>query len=411
MKRVKHNKGHITLFEHEKLKIGQVYDGTEYTAAHQEKMEQFYGNKGLPYYSLINKGVQFNEHVGVLSVDGLVIEILPKADRYSKKSEWQSILISMLQAVGAFQVYAPSSSALKTKQNSILDLYFELFVKEVEYLYHKGLVKQYRKVEGNRLALKGSLIFGKHLQKNLVHAERFYVKHNTYDQSHLLHQILYKTLLLLKQINPNAALHSRINNLLLNFPEQKNVKISDVTFEHLHFNRKTEDYRYTIDIARLLLLNYHPDLNKGHNNVLALMFDMNALWEQFVYFSLRKKLSAWKVTAQLSKNFWQSTTGSISRMRPDIVLRKDDRSVVLDTKWKNIGNHNPSPEDLRQMYVYHQYYKAEKVALLYPGDALVKGGQYSESEMECAVIRIPTNKKVSLWQEIITEEVSEWIGL
>ncbi|HNU62307.1 MAG: hypothetical protein M0R67_00860 [Candidatus Cloacimonas sp.] len=44
-----------------------------------------------------------------------------------------------------------------------------------------------------------------------------------------------------------------------------------------------------MDIARLLLCNYHPDLKSDRNNVLTLMFDMNLLWESFIYHSIRKQ--------------------------------------------------------------------------------------------------------------------------
>ncbi|MFT5386701.1 MAG: 5-methylcytosine-specific restriction enzyme subunit McrC [Saprospiraceae bacterium] len=44
-----------------------------------------------------------------------------------------------------------------------------------------------------------------------------------------------------------------------------------------------------------------------------------------------------------------------------------DKKFVIDTNWKNIETKNPTPDDLRQLYVYHEYYNAMRVALVYPG--------------------------------------------
>jgi 5-methylcytosine-specific restriction enzyme subunit McrC len=415
---MKNNKNHISVFEHERLKLHQK----GFDEPHLLALQQYHGDKGTPFFSLLHKGVKFNSHVGVIKVGELSIEVLPKADKNSRDDvgTWRKLLIGMIRSVGLFTIHAPTSAALSLKHDFILDLYFDLFLREVEYLFHKGLINQYRKTEGNRFALKGSLLFGKHIQQNLVHQERFYVRHSIYDQAHLLHQLLYKTLLLLKRINTNRALKSRIGALLLHFPEMKDLTVTEATFNKIVYNRKTESYQEVMKIVRLLLLNYHPDLSRGRNDVLALMFDMNALWERFVFVSLRKHLDkSIKVKAQNSQDFWRPTDGRSRKVRPDILIRKGEKTIILDTKWKNIGK-KPSVEDLRQMYVYAELFKAQKVALVFPGVGELVSGEYYDAttdkyNKECALLPVGLSNgiesvvNIKRWQEMISKRIEAFL--
>jgi 5-methylcytosine-specific restriction enzyme subunit McrC len=410
---------HFTVFEYDTLRLNKDLTPPQYQA-----LQTYYGEKGVPYFTLINNGVRFCQYVGVLQIGNLTIEVLPKVDKSNDTGKWKKLLIGMLREVGVFQIHAPSSSDLKLQSNSILDLYFELYLNEIEYLLHRGLVKRYRKTEGNTTALKGSLQFSKHIQQNLVHQERFYVNSTIYDTQHAIHSILYKALRLVKNINTQNVLHSRIGALMLNFPEMPDVKVTEAIFEKITYNRKDEHYQKAIDIARLLLLNYHPDVSRGRNHVLALMFDMNLLWEQFVYVSLRKKIKekdGYSIKSQVSKSFWQANEGNnTSRMKPDIFIETDKKAcIVLDTKWKNLNGYNPSPEDLRQMYVYHDYFNAQKVALVYPIDHKTepKSGSFFDTEQsllknkECSIISIATELNISSWQKSIFETIDAWLNL
>jgi 5-methylcytosine-specific restriction enzyme subunit McrC len=412
------SKENIVVFEHEILRFDR--GEKRITKDQFEALECYYGN-GVPFFKLVYNGVQFNEHVGVLQVGNTLIEVLPKADRNDSDAiKWRSLLIGMLQVVGSFDIKSTSSSNLKIKPNTILDLYFEMYVKEIEYLLHTGLIKKYRKKEGNVTALKGSLQFSKHIQHNVTHKERFYVRHTTYDVEHTLHFILYKALLLLKQINTNAALKGRIGALLLNFPEMQDIKVKEVTFEKLIFNRKNQHYQKAIEIAKLLLLKYHPDVSKGKNLVLALMFDMNLLWEQFIYVSLKKNKTYFtKVKTQTSKHFWKPENGRRTSMKPDIYIETSTgKKIVLDTKWKNLNGYNPSPDDLRQMYVYHEYFEAERVALVYPGDSSKgrKGNYFNiegnhDDSKQCSVLLIDVDENIKVWQTNIVEQINVFIDL
>lgn len=417
-------RNHITVFEHEIIRFDK---GEKRISENQFKALLTYYGEGTPYYNIVYNGIQFNHHVGVIQVGDTLIEVLPKSDKCPdseiEQNRWRGILVDMMKAVGNFNFKITGSSLLKIKPNTILDIYIEMFVNEVEYLLHNGLVKKYHKIEGNSLALKGSLKFGKHIQKNLAHKERFYVEYTKYDVNHQFNNIIYTAIKLISQINTNVSLYSRIGALKLLFPEMSVVKVTEYTFNKLVFDRKTEHYRKPIKIARLLLLKYHPDITRGRNNVLALMFDMNKLWEQFVFVSIKKfKTSKIVIESKTSKNFWRQNDCIRSKIIPDIIINngKDD-CMVLDTKWKNINGNTPSSSDLKQMYVYQDYFNAKKVALVYPGNKnSVLSGIFlnpftgRDTERECSLIQLEVpslynrqNGDIYKWQEEIRREISD----
>lgn len=419
MKQHAKNRNHIAVFEHEILSMKR--GPRPLTSQELKALQLFHAAEGHRYYQLIYQGVRFKSYVGVLQLGSLTISILPKTDREVAGSatadQWQTRLIGMLRAVGAFKTFAPTSSALNLKANHLLDLYFELFVSELEFLYRKGLIKQYRKVVGNQKALKGKLLFSKQLQKNLVHQERFFVQHSKYDQQHLLHLILYKALRLLHQLNQEASLSSRIGHLLLHFPEMPDLKVSERLFARIKMTRKTTDYEPALKIAQLLLLNYHPDLQGGHQHVLALLFNMNRLWERFLYISLHKACpSGWSIDAQDRRDFWKQGSDTTT-IRPDLVLSPPSGApAIIDTKWKDIGQGKPSASDLQQLFAYLMYYRAAQVALVYPGNRRISQGHFqmksppTEQFPNCSVLCIPPSDNIQAWQAQIAKQIfQDWI--
>jgi 5-methylcytosine-specific restriction enzyme subunit McrC len=369
----------------------------------------------------MRNGVRFCQFVGVLQLKDLIIEVLPKADRSwekendkKEKDTWRSLLIKMLQAVNAFDVNATSFSSLKLMPNSFLDIYYELFINEVELLFHKGLINQYREIEDNRKSLVGNLIFSKQIQYNLIHKEKFYVHTTEYDTLHHLHAILYKTLKILQQTNGLQSLKSRINRLLMNFPELNDINVMESTFDKIVLNRKSQPYKTSLLISKMILLNFHPDVTTGKDEVVALMFDMNALWEKFVYHSIKSN-PKFEVEDQKVKSFWKINNQRMSYFKADIFIKYNGLNYVLDTKWKNLDDDKPSNDDLRQMFAYLHYYQATKTALLYPNnnEITITGNYYLREHdikiEECSLLKIPIETDIRIWQKNIDKHIENWM--
>ena len=68
-----------------------------------------------------------------------------------------------------------------------------------------------------------------------------------------------------------------------------------------------------------------------------------------------------EVYGQQSREFWQGI-----KIRPDIVIETGKKKFIIDTKWKNIGQAKPTTGDLRQMFVYNDYWESFDTMLLYP---------------------------------------------
>ena len=375
-------------------------------------------------FTLIKDGVKFKQYVGVVRIGSLTIEVLPKIDEVKTNSEddkklWQSLLYKMVRKATNLDGKLTGFANLNFHANNFISMYIAYLIKEVAYLNRTGLIKKYHRKEGNLTSLKGRLNFSKQISKNLVHAERFYVNYTTYDRDNFLNQILYKALMACRRLNTSPDLAGKIEAEILNFPEVSNINVSDATFTKIKFDRKSIAYKNAISLARFILMRLFPALKSGQTDTIAVMYDMNKLYEKYIEIKLKEALGPeYRVSAQHQINFWKfKTSGSFRKVKPDLIVYDQHNEViaVLDTKWKVPKDQQfPSIDDLKQMFVYNQYLAQNqnldlenpqrnilRSALLYPSStlfsvtqdhiSLTNFGDFSEDQKYgvCDVIYLP----------------------
>ncbi|MFH1081686.1 MAG: restriction endonuclease [Pseudomonadota bacterium] len=358
----------MQVFEHDTLVIGQQGFATR----HFDALVRYNDRHGCTFFKVGHQRLHFSSFVGVIQVGDLAIEILPKAERGAvvDKGKWQRALLNMLRQAGFLSIEAAPEADLHLRRSPLIDLYIEAFLGEVTQLVYAGLVKKYRTTEANLNKLKGRILFRQQISRNLLHRERMYTAHPIYDRDNVFNRILKCALGIVERLAIQSALVARAKSLSLAFESASESRITSETFERLNIDRSTDRYRKAIQMARLIILNYSPDLRGGHEHVVAILFDMNKLFERFILVQLSRAQAAFadrklRVNGQTSKRFWAA-----KNIRPDIVAEFDQdntrQRVILDTKWKIPSNGLPTDDDLRQMYAYNLHFGGHRSILVYP---------------------------------------------
>ena len=342
------------------------------TRKHFDALVMYNQRNGDQFFTVRHQALRFRSYVGVLQVGRLTIEVLPKVDRsgVADKMLCRNALIGMLRYCGYLRAKLPTWAELHLQETSLLDLYLEAFLSEVDDLVRQGLAKRYRRDRRNLTSLKGRLVFGEHITRNSVHKERFYADHDRYDWDNEFNRVLKRAASITATIAMMIPLCSRARFVSQFFEGVSDVPMSAATFDRLRYDRKTERYRRAIALARLIILNYQPDVRAGGQNVLAILCNMNDLFEQYVLRRLRQAASRRRgiqVRGQTSHLFWR-TNEVVRHIRPDIELQSAGQvaPMVLDTKWKVPNEPYPSDGDLKQMFAYSARLRAENGFLLYP---------------------------------------------
>lgn len=374
----------ITVFEYQRLKFSSI----NLTGRQIQLLAEFASGTREKYFQVGYNSVRFASYVGILQIEDITIEILPKIERATENeaniARWRYALLEMLHIAGIFPVDLDAAAYTKLRESTLLDVLFLRFTALTEKLLKDGLIKKYSKVKRDLSFIKGNIDVKKNITKNAAHKERAYCRFTQYNSDNLFNQILLYALEYILQSAHSPEIVGKAREMLLHFDSVTKKVIKPVMFGSLHYDRKAGKYRDAIKLAELIITGFSPLFHTGSRNVFALLFDMNELFETYISEVFKKNLRSFpkhKILIQRGKYFWEN-----KKIRPDIIIEHPGGKVAIDTKWKVISERNPSDPDLKQMYVYSRFFGCEKTHLLYPRvqDAHDTFGRYSDGYSTCS---------------------------
>jgi 5-methylcytosine-specific restriction enzyme subunit McrC len=320
--------------------------------------------------------IRFRNYVGLLTLpNGVQIEILPKVTFGHNP---RRVLVTMLRRLRSSPFRLASLSHTQADRLPLWEVFVTAFLDELERLVRQGVQRAYVPVDANERFWKGTFQATRHQRENAYHAERLAVRYDALTADIPPNRILKTTARFLSQRAVSTASHHRLTQLLWALDDvPESTSITDDQRATRRMSRLFLRYEPALRWAEVLLAGQAFGVQRGQTASMSLLFPMERVFEDYVAYGIR---TYWPgsdlVTVQESSAHLVDEHAGMPRfrLRPDILIRTPGRTMVMDTKWKQLtghesgGNYGIEQSDLYQLYAYGKKYAADDLFLIYPAN-------------------------------------------
>lgn len=320
------------------------------------------------------KVIQPQNYVGVINIDNKVqIEILPKID-IGDDNELRKLFLKMLSSLKEFKGKSFKNAQLNDSKLPIYEVFIQMYLNEVQELLKKGLKSDYLTIEGNLTFFKGKFLINQHLKHNIIRKDRFYMAYDEFHINRPENRLIKTTLLKLNKISSNGKNQLLAKRLLAEFEMVNQSTNIDKDFSLVKKDRNAQAYQSLMTWSQVFLKNKSFSTFKGTENVNALLFPMEKIFESYISKQLKNissNYSGYKIETQKQTQYLFDEPRKF-RLKPDIYISMNSNPYkVLDIKWKRLNtdfknNYGISQADMYQMYAYAYKYNVENIVLIYP---------------------------------------------
>ena len=356
----------------------ETFDSLEKFVLENEKTAQYLK---ITTKSGFGKVLQAQNFVGVIQTkDGTTIEILPKIKNATTEKS-KDILIKMLKTLKNSPFKNLSVANLKSSKIPLFEIFISMFLEELTVLVRNGIKSDYISKEENLKFLKGKLKISEQIKYNTIHKERFFVQYEEFISNRVENRLIKTTLQFLYNKSKLNKNQQRIREFLFVFDEIEISHNIKTDFSKIKLNRQMKDYEQVLLWCKTFLFENSFSPYKGNDIAFALLFDMNLLFESFVYSYLKKSSNFQDIKSQDRTHHLAYENGiGRFRLKPDIVI--NGGKIIADTKWKILSEdkayNGVLQDDMYQLYAYGtKYDNCEKIYLIYPFDELIIKNSYN----------------------------------
>ena len=312
------------------------------------------------------EGITTRAHVGIIQFADFQLNILPKIIG-QEASVCLENLMFMLRYTKKLNIHTMDSAEISKTKQPFLEILIAHYANILLNALQRHIPHHYETKEENLPAVRGHILFAKNQMVNMGNLARVYCQFDEFTSDNLLNQTFKFVAQALCLLTAVPATRARLNKILAIYEDVELKAISYAQAKKILLNRNQLIFKDVLDLALLFLQHSTISLHNKTFTNLAILFDMNKLFEEFVAAALEKAFPG-QVQTQKSLTIIDSIDGYVNTsysIRPDILFRND---TIIDTKYKilDLPDNKPSDADIYQMLAYNRFFNRRNILLCYP---------------------------------------------
>ena len=283
------------------------------------------------------RAVRVTSFAGVVRApDGFQIEVLPKVGKAISggHAEARRLLIDMLRCLPGFRHILTDRARLLATRMPLPDIFISEFLRAVERIVKHGLRSDYTGLQDDVAALRGKLLTGPHLRRNMFRMDRFFTEHDEFTADRPENRLVHTALRRVLTLTGSPTIQRAAREFGSVFADVPLSQAPADDFRRIRPDRTMTHYADALGWARLILGGLSPLTGGGSYPAPSLLFPMEALFEAFVAACLSRQVirPLFVTTQSRSSHLVRHRERDWFRLVPDILIREGNRTrLVLDT--------------------------------------------------------------------------------
>lgn len=367
----------------------------EATLNYDENIWEFDENEKEQQFLKINflKEIRANNYVGVIRFGETAINILPKIFKQKEpltETDLQGIHAHLLWWLShCSKIKFPKSwSNFNHIKSDFFEILIYLFANYTKETLSKILYQTYQEVEKELPYMKGRLDMNRYIQQNLSKGQWHQLSciYSAFELDNRFNRIIKYVAKLLISVTQNVETKQLLSDIVFMLDEVGDYRMTASDCEKVHINPLYQELKPILDYCRLFLTNSTVLRFKNELEVFAFLLPMEVIFEDFLvgflqkHFSDNLEIETQKSDKYLASLFYdeQKVKEKVFQLRHDIFIKKGEKRIIIDTKYKAIytnpnsqnKKHGVSQSDMYQMVSYAIRRNCQDVKLIYPNRVL-----------------------------------------
>ena len=378
--------------------------------------------------------IKSKNYVGIISINGHVINLLPKFFYDENRTEWNSDEIRAIHANILWWLsycdkfkFPNFKTGISSLKSGFFEIIIHAYASYTRNVLNNMLYSAYEEVAEELPFVRGRIDTNKYIKENIAKARwnKISCVYDSFEFDNQFNRIIKFVSRLLTGVTHDIETKRLLSEIIFILDEVSDVRVTYADCEKVKLNPLYQNLGTVLDYCRLFLSNSSSYTYKDELKVFAFLLPMEEIFEGFLYGFMDKhlrdapgvaNLEYQKSDLYLAQLFedGELVRPNLFNLKHDICFDYLDQKIIIDAKYKRLDTkskgsyanekkYGVSQSDLYQSVAYAIRRRCNNLFLVYPnslaGQRKSEGSdpsvtfrihdEFSHSDIDVGIVKIP----------------------